>query len=133
MSKPQLCLFPLLGNVKGNRGAVPLGLVFDKVDGPVHYAPHHPVAWNELDNPLRADMVRLITVGKLIANLVVSAFDAWFTRPPSAHVINCGKDLFWGLIDSDRRCVILRFHVPLLLNKCRYSTAERFCSLVSAL
>ena len=70
MCKAKLGLAVLLGNLKDNVSAVPLGLVFDKVNMAVQDMPYDFLAWHQFSNLLGGAVKVFVAIRKLSTEIV---------------------------------------------------------------
>ena len=93
-----LGLVALCGDFKGDFRAVPLALVFYKIQGAFHDKPDDFLARDEFRYFLFAVVVRVVAIGKLIAEFAGATFDSRFACPPSPNVVDRSEDFCRSLV-----------------------------------
>ena len=125
MREAKFGLVAFSGNLKDNISALPLGLVFDKVDAAVRGMPYDFPARHELGDFVGAAMGVFVTISKLITEFVSTTFN--FPRPPSTDIIDGGEDVLRSLVYRKASGVILiAHHIQLLLlpAKCLFTFGD---------
>src|SRR6202050_4008303 len=85
VGKAELGLVALPRDLKDNVRAIPLGLVFDKVQLGIRYMPYDLLRRYEFGDLLGGAVDVLVPIGKFFAGHVGAAVD--LARPPAANVI----------------------------------------------
>src|ERR1700687_5269260 len=88
----------LCGDFKGDFRAVPLALVFYKVQGAFHDKPDDFLARDEFRYFLFAVVVRVVAIGELIAKLAGAALNSRFACPPSPNVVDGSEGFCRSLV-----------------------------------
>src|ERR1017187_10585495 len=96
------------GDLKDNVGAIPLGLVFDKVKLGIRYMPYDFLARRQFRDPLGAAVKVLVVELKFSAELVGVTLN--FFRPPPTNVVDGVEDLLRSLVYRKGRGEILLLH-----------------------
>jgi len=105
--KTKFGLATLPGDLEDNVSAIPLGLVFDKVDAGLWDMPYDLLSWHPFGDLVGAEVKFFVVELKFSTEFVSSAFD--FFRPPSTNVVDGIEDFFRGLIYRYGSGVILVF------------------------
>src|ERR1700722_1109139 len=88
-----LGLAALFGNFENDFCSVPFAFVFNKIELALENEPNNFLAWDEFRYLLLTEVVRIVTIGELIAEFVRTAFDSRLACPPRANIID-GSECF---------------------------------------
>jgi len=100
--KAEFGFVALLGDLKDNVGAIPLGLVFDKVKLGFRYMPYRFLVRYQFRDLLSAAVKVLVVELKLSTEFVSLTLN--FFRPPPTNIVDGVRDFLGRLVYRKRWC-----------------------------